>query len=76
MAEIRTQRPPNANEDLQAQTGCYGNLGTRASPRKRWGVFLHADGGPSLVPSPPQDWKAAVRQPMWVVIVFKMTNQR
>lgn len=39
---------------LPSSPGCYGNLGTRASPRKRWGVFLHADGGPSLVPSPPQ----------------------
>uniref|UniRef100_A0A3Q1G381 Heteroous nuclear ribonucleoprotein A0 n=1 Tax=Acanthochromis polyacanthus TaxID=80966 RepID=A0A3Q1G381_9TELE len=26
--------------------GCYGNLGTRTSPRKRWGVCLHADWGP------------------------------
>lgn len=26
--------------------GCYGNLGARTSPRKRWGVCLHADWGP------------------------------
>ncbi|KAG7224849.1 hypothetical protein INR49_028215 [Caranx melampygus] len=75
MAEIRTETPPsNHNEDLKTQTGCYGNLGHEDITPKTAGCVSPRRRGDrrAVVPSPPQDWKAAewriTRQPMWVEI--------
>ncbi|KAL3973362.1 DNA excision repair protein ERCC-6-like [Sarotherodon galilaeus] len=59
MAEIRTQRPPpNHCEDLQTQTGCFCNLGTRTVTPETMGVCLSTlTGGTKewLCLLPPQD---------------------